>query len=264
MPTSHKRKQKPVRVSAIISPEADLAEILQHERARQTGFELFNVEDKHEKRVAEEYQEFLLGKELGGEGRPEFYSIRYWKTKFQEDSWTKLYHLGHELGEDKRDMEISTTDPFTTMESLNRIGFKQMFAWKVGIKRFKYHNFDLKIMETDQGLHFLQANTTYLEKDEMDRKEKIDRMMDLFKLIGIKEANVFIGSALQYILYLKQVPVPIAGHKYTEEAPSDIPPEILEVLKTHPEWEKALKKGEILPGLEQELVKLKEGKKAKK
>ena len=136
-----------------------------------------------------------------------------------------------------------------------------MFAWNVGIKRFKYHNFDLKIMETDQGLNFLQANTTYLEKDEIDRKEKIDRMMELFKLMGIRVNNVFIGSALQYILYLKQVPIAIDGHKYSEEDQPDIPPEVMELLKTHPAWAEDLQKGEMPPELEAELVKLKDGKK---
>ncbi|MBR9707591.1 MAG: hypothetical protein GOV15_04095, partial [Candidatus Diapherotrites archaeon] len=115
------REQKPLRVSALIDPTLDLSKTLKKAGARTTGKEIWNVQDAYERPIGEHYQEFILGKDKGAQGTPEFYSIRYWPAKFFENSWTNLYHLGNKLGDDKRDMEVSTTDPYTTMESLSGI-----------------------------------------------------------------------------------------------------------------------------------------------
>src|SRR3989338_4915930 len=93
----------------------------------------------------EKYLKIVMEKELGGKGLPEYYLLRYDSEKKKTD----LIHLGSQLGEDARDVEVHSTDPYTAIESFEKMGFQQILQQELVERVWHYKGLEVRVEKSE-------------------------------------------------------------------------------------------------------------------
>lgn len=193
-------KEQYLKITVILDPNANIEEIMKRAGAILEG--------------KEEYTEYLFSKEEGGKGIPEYYLVRHWPRP-KENPRTVMSHLGYELGQELRDVEVQVESLYTAQENLSEMGFSQIFEDDVRALVYSWGRFRARVMITQKGLLYLELVGIYTGIRDKERKTK--QMEDLVAKIGVVPENIYHGSALQYTIEIMQKQPEEEEEDYEEE-----------------------------------------------
>ena len=157
------------------------------------------------KRFEEDLTEYVMGKEQEREAYSQYYLVQYNSTSKK----TEVIHMGSQLGEDERDLQVQATDPFTAIQNFQKLGFEQVLERQVKSTTYRMKGFDFHLLNPVEGPSFLEIAKNVTSQADQDHSR--ETMVKIFTSLGISTGNLFQGTALQSLLkvMLEQSPEPI-------------------------------------------------------
>lgn len=169
------------------------------------------------KRTEEDYSEYVMGKEQEQEAYSQYYLIQHNSSSKK----TEVIHLGSQLGDDQRDLQVQATDPFTAMQNFQKLGFEQLLERQVRSTTYRMKGFDVRLLNPTQGSSFLEVAKHVTSQADEDHSR--EAMAKIFSSLGLPTESLFQGTALQFLLQvmLQQMQDGRPGDAEASELPSE-------------------------------------------